>query len=273
LTTARASLPTRCEQRVIVGMKIDATSYEHAAAFICRRAHEGTPGYVCVSTVHMVMEAVDDAAYRGVVNRAALVTPDGMPLVWGLRRLGVAGATRVYGPTLTPLLCACAAREGLPIALYGGAPEVLPALCDTLQERFPGLEIVYAESPPFRPPSPEEDALTCERIRASGARIILVGLGCPKQERWMAAHEGVFEATMVGVGAAFDFLAGQKRQAPAWIQNAGLEWLFRLGTEPRRLWKRYLKHNPRFVVRFALQLARGRQRENEEPGATADRVP
>src|SRR5690606_15472525 len=184
------------------------------------------------------------------------------------RLLGIPSATRVYGPALTPIVCEYAARRGVPVGFYGGTPDVLEELRKRLTARFPGLQIPYAFSPPFRPPTPEEEQRTIEEIHAAGVRIVFVGLGCPKQERWMARHRGRLQAVMVGVGAAFDFIAGRKRQAPPWMQQAGLEWAFRLATEPRRLWRRYLYHNPRFVTLFGLQLLRAGRRHR---GGAANR--
>jgi N-acetylglucosaminyldiphosphoundecaprenol N-acetyl-beta-D-mannosaminyltransferase len=209
--------------------------------------------YICVSNVHVTMEAYDSAEYRGIVNGADLVTPDSMPLVWALRLFGVAGATRVYGPTLTAHVLEGAAAARIPVGFYGASSEVLRRLLDECRQRFPGLRVAYAHAPPFRQLSGEEDAAIVREINRSGARILFVGLGCPKQERWMALHKGAVNATMLGVGAAFDFLAGTKRQAPLWMQRAGLEWLFRLANEPRRLWWRYTYHNPRFVMLLARQ--------------------
>jgi len=256
------------ESRFIVGTRVDATSYPDAAARIIGWAEAGESRYVCVCTVHMVMEGHDDPSFQAIVNAADLVTPDGMPLVWALRLLGVPGATRVYGPALTPIVCEHAARAGVPVGFYGGTPDVLEELRKRLTARFPGLQIPYAFSPPFRPPTPEEEQRTIEEIHAAGVRIVFVGLGCPKQERWMARHRGRLQAVMVGVGAAFDFIAGRKRQAPPWMQQAGLEWAFRLATEPRRLWRRYLYHNPRFVTLFGLQLLRAGRRHR---GGAANR--
>jgi N-acetylglucosaminyldiphosphoundecaprenol N-acetyl-beta-D-mannosaminyltransferase len=246
----RAAPPSRS----ILGMRVDATSYGDAVSRVLAWARRGDSRYVCVATAHMVMEAYDSPVYRAAVNDADLVTPDGMPLVWGLRLLGIRSASRVYGPDLTPVLLAAASRAGLPVGFYGGRAETLSTLVAALTARFPGLRVACAISPPFRPQSQEEDDADILRINASGARIVFVGLGCPKQERWMAAHAPRMRAVLVGVGAAFDFLAGSKRQAPGWIQRAGLEWLFRLCSEPRRLWRRYLQHGPRFVALFALQL-------------------
>lgn len=239
-------------------MRVDATSYEDATDRVVRWARAGESRYVCIATVHMVMEAFDDPAFRGIVNAADMVTSDGMPLVWGLRLLGVHHARRVYGPELTPVVCARAEREEIPVAFVGGAPETLRLLLERLHERFPRLRVVHAWSPPFRALTVEEEAEATRAINESGARIVFVGLGCPKQERWMSRFRGRIQAPMLGVGAAFDFLAGKKLMAPDVIQRLGLEWLFRLITEPRRLWRRYLKHNPRFVWHFTRQLVRER---------------
>jgi N-acetylglucosaminyldiphosphoundecaprenol N-acetyl-beta-D-mannosaminyltransferase len=201
------------------------------------------------------MEAYDSAEFREIMNSADLVTPDGMPLVWALRLLGARHATRVYGPDLMLHILEAAAREGLPVGFYGADPRTLGMLTENVRRRVPALRIAYAFSPPFCPLEREEDESIVREIEASGARILFVGLSTPKQERWMAAHRGRVDAVMLGVGAGFDFLAGTKPQAPRWMMRAGLEWLFRLLTEPRRLWRRYLRHNPRFAVCFALQAA------------------
>lgn len=249
----------RVEARRILGIRVDATSYAHASHEILRWARQGESRYVCVATVNNVIEAYDDPGYQAVIEAADLVTPDGMPLVWGLRLLGVAGATRVYGPDLTPVVCQLATEQGVPVGFYGGAEDVLGTLTARLERRFPGLQVVYRSSPPFRPLTPEEERQTVEGLHRSGARILFVGLGAPKQERWMAGHRGQVDAVMLGVGAAFDFLAGRKRQAPRLVQRLGLEWLFRLAHEPRRLWRRYLYRNPRFIALFAAQLLRERR--------------
>lgn len=246
------------EHRPILGSRVDATSYDDAVERIAGWARAGDSRMVCVANVHSVMEGHDDPSFSSVLTTSDLVTPDGMPLVWGLRLLGVRAATRVYGPDLTRRLCAHAARERIPVGFYGGTDDVLARLVERLASTNPRLEVVYAESPPFRDPTPAEDARTTRSITVSGASILFVGLGCPKQERWIAAHVGRVPAVMIGVGAAFDFLAGTKPQAPRWMMRAGLEWLFRLGSEPRRLWRRYARHNPRFVALFGWQLLRTR---------------
>ena len=239
--------------RDVIGMRVDATSYEDAARRVVRWAREGRSAYVCVATVHMAMESFDSPAFRRAVNGADLVTPDGRPLVWALGALGVSGASQVRGTDLTTRIVQRAAREGVPIGLYGGTPELLDEFTRVLESRHPGVRVACKIAPPFRLLTPEEDEAVTEEIVASGARILFVGIGCPKQEKWMAEHKGRIPAVMVGVGAAFDFHTGRVRQAPRWMQVAGLEWVFRLLMDPRRLWKRYAKHNPRFVLLFSMQ--------------------
>ncbi len=243
------------ESRHIVGMRVDRTDYDDAAARIVSWGGRRESRYVCVASVNNVMESRGSEAFRQIMNAADLVTSDGMPLVWSLRLLGLRQATRVYGPDLTPILCERAAAAGVPVGFYGGTPEVLESFIGNLKARFPGLQVVYRFAPPFRAPTEEEDSQVDREIIESGAGIIFVGLGTPKQEQWMAARRGKVPAVMVGVGAAFDFLAGKKKQAPHLMQRMGLEWLFRLCSEPRRLWKRYLYRNPRFVFLLAKQLA------------------
>jgi N-acetylglucosaminyldiphosphoundecaprenol N-acetyl-beta-D-mannosaminyltransferase len=235
-------------------MRIDVTSYDDAERRVLEWVRAGESRYVCAAAVNNLMVAYDSPDYLQVMNQADLVTPDGMPLVWSLRLMGARSATRVYGPDLTWRLLDSASREGLPVGFYGSTRSTLETLAARVRHRFPSLRIAYQDSPPFRQLTAEEDARTTEAIRRSGARILFVGLGAPKQERWMAAHRGRIPAVMVGVGAAFDFLAGVKRQAPRWMQRSGLEWFFRLICEPRRLAPRYLKGNPRFVMLCAREL-------------------
>jgi N-acetylglucosaminyldiphosphoundecaprenol N-acetyl-beta-D-mannosaminyltransferase len=248
--------PTIAREFAVLGTKVARTNYQNATQNIFEWAWNSESRYVCVASVNNVMEGHDSAEFQRVTNEADLVVPDGTPIVWALRLLGNAGATRVYGPDLTPIVLEDAQANGLPVGFYGGAPDVLKGLVEVLATRFPRLKIAYAYSPPFRPLTPEEDAHQVAAINASGARILFIGLNTPKQDYWMAAHKGRVQAVMVGVGAAFDFLAGAKPQAPRWMMPCGLEWVFRLYTEPRRLWKRYLKHNPRFLIFFAFQLVR-----------------
>lgn len=242
------------KSRYIVGTRVDASDYEKTVERIVSLARSNCAAYVCVANVHMVMESFDDPRLRRIVNAACLVTADGMPLAWGLKLLGLREAKRVCGPTLTLSICEKAAKQGIAVAFYGSTQEILRSLRAKLQTSFPSLRIAYVYAPPFRESTDVEDGEIVRAIRLSGASILFVGLGCPKQERWMAAHTSKLQLVMLGVGAAFDFIAGAKPQAPPWMQNAGLEWLFRLITEPRRLCKRYLYHNPRFVYYFIRQL-------------------
>lgn len=233
--------------KLILGVRVASVDYDIASCEAVSLAQAGVSSYICAANVHTVMEAWDSPEFRIVVNSADLVTPDGMPLVWVMRLNGVRNQPRVYGPTLMLHVLEAAAREKIPVGFYGSAPRVLGALLERLGVRFPDLIVGFAHSPPFRPLSPKEDAEIVAQISSSEVRILFVGLGCPKQERWMAEHKGRIQAVMLGVGAAFDFHAGTKPQAPLWVQRIGMEWAYRLVKEPRRLWKRYLHHNPRFV--------------------------
>lgn len=244
----------RVPSRYLLNMRVDATTYENASRRVISWARAGRSAYVCVATVHMIMEAFDSAAFRQVVNGSDLVTPDGRPLVWALKSLGVRSASQVRGTDLTTHVAERAARENVPIGMYGGTPELLRVFGNVLKSHYPNVRVVCQIAPPFRPLTPAEDKAVTDEIIASGTRILFVGIGCPKQENWMAEHVGRIPAVMLGVGAAFDFHTGQVRQAPRWMQAAGLEWVFRLLMDPRRLWKRYAKHNPRFVWFFLMQL-------------------
>lgn len=205
--------------------------------------------YVCVTGVHGVMESQDDPALLEVHNRSGLTVPDGMPLVWCCRRAGHPDTSRVYGPDLMLTVLERAAARGWSSYFYGGADGVARDLARIMSERFPGLVVAGTWTPPFRPLTAEEDAEVVAEINASGADLVWVGLSTPKQERWMADHRARLDApVLLGVGAAFDFHTGRVRQAPVWMRSRGLEWLFRLLVEPRRLWRRYLRNNPRFVV-------------------------
>ncbi len=233
----------------VIGSQVHLTDYLTAAMKIVRWARVNNEyRYVCAANVHMLMEAWDNSEFKRIVNGADMVTPDGMPLVWMLRLKGHRTQQRVYGPTLMLHVLKMAEHENIPVGFYGGEPDVLELLVKRMQDRFPKLNVAYAFSPPFRTLSPDEDDEICQAIRKSGLRILFVGLGCPKQERWMAEHSDRVSAVMIGVGVAFDFHAGAINQAPAWMQQMGLEWFYRFSQEPVRLWKRYLILNPRFVM-------------------------
>jgi N-acetylglucosaminyldiphosphoundecaprenol N-acetyl-beta-D-mannosaminyltransferase len=248
----------------ILGMRIDPTSYNQVCTKIMGWATNCESRLVCAANVHLVMTAHDDPDYRIMINAADLVTPDGMPLVWTLRLMGYKNQERVYGPTLTTKLLPLLAAQDLPIGFLGSSPEVLEKLQQRVRQKHPGINIVYAYSPPFRELTLKEDQAIVDAINHAGVRVLFVGLGCPKQEIWMHQHKDKVQAVMLGVGAAFDFIAGVKPQAPLWVQRMGMEWFYRLATEPKRLWRRYVYNNPRFVLLVARELVfnhRGRKRD------------
>ncbi len=235
----------------ILGVGISAINMEQALAIIDDWIARRDPHYVCVSTVHGIMESQRDEAVRRTLNSSGLTTPDGMPLVWISRLRGHRHVRRVYGPDLMLAVCERSVAKGYRHYLYGGRPGVAEALKARLERRFPGLQIVGLESPPFEPLTPEQDAEAVGRINAARPDIVWVGMSTPKQDLWAAEHVGRLSApVIIAVGAAFDFVSGRKRQAPRWMRQSGLEWLFRLIQEPRRLWRRYLIYNPLFVWRL-----------------------
>jgi N-acetylglucosaminyldiphosphoundecaprenol N-acetyl-beta-D-mannosaminyltransferase len=209
---------------------------------------------VLFCNVHSVVSGVFEPSFKAILNTADIAAPDGMPVAWALRSFGVRHQERVYGPDLMLALCEQSSQLGHRVFLYGGRPDTLSALTRKLKMHFPGLEIVGAYAPPFRPLTADEDARCVEAIGDSKADIVFVGLGMPKQERWIDAHRDQLPGVVLaGVGAAFDFFAGRVKQAPKWMQKAGLEWFFRLLIEPRRLWKRYVICNPLFILLWGMQ--------------------
>jgi N-acetylglucosaminyldiphosphoundecaprenol N-acetyl-beta-D-mannosaminyltransferase len=251
--------PPRAE---ILGIPLAASDYGQVLDWMEAVIAADARAYLTAAAVNLVMSANEDPATMTAVLNATLAVPDGMPLVWALRALGHAQATRVYGPDLMLGFCARAAAKGTPMYLYGGRDAAARALLATrLCERFPGLRIVGGNSPPFsRELTADEDDRAIEDLNASGAQIVWVGTGQPRQELWMHRMRPRLQAPLlVGVGAAFDFHAGLVAQAPPWMQRSGLEWSYRLAREPRRLWRRYARYNPRFVAGFARQYARERR--------------
>lgn len=241
----------------ILGVGVSAINLPIALKTIEDWIAHRAPNYVCVTGVHGVMESHRSSELREIHNRAGLVTPDGMPLVWLARLMGFREVARVYGPDLMLAICERSIARGWRHFLYGGAPAVPELLARKLSERFAGIGIAGMYSPPFRPLTANEDQDIVARINDSGADIVWVGLSTPKQERWMAAHRAALRVpVLIGCGAAFDFHAGLKAQAPRWIQRSGLEWMFRLLSEPRRLGPRYLVNNPLFVGLIIRQLLR-----------------
>jgi len=242
----------------VLGVPLAVSDYDEVVAWMEAMIASGRRGYVTAAAVNLVMSAREQSDTASAVAEATLAVPDGQPLVWALKALGHPRATRIYGPDLMAAFCARAAERAIPVYLYGGrTPEALAMLQARLRERFPGLPIVGAYSPPFRALGEAEREEVARRIDASGAAVVWVGIGQPKQERWMHEMRPRLAAPLLaGVGAAFDFHAGLVSQAPPWMQRAGLEWAYRLAREPRRLWRRYARYNPRFLAAFAAQYAR-----------------
>ncbi len=238
----------------IIHSRIDVTSYEDSCNRIQNWTTQNTSCYIIAANVHVIMTGYWQPEYQQIINNAALVTPDGMPLVWAMRLLGIKEQSRVYGPDLMLAWCDRASQNQIPLYLYGGTESTLNKLQHSLKESFPNLIISGSHSPPFRPLTSTEEAADIERIHTSGAKVVFVGLGCPKQEEWMNRQQGKLQAVMIGVGAAFRFHSGEVSQAPRWVMRLGLEWLYRFAKEPRRLWKRYLINNPAFLILFAIQL-------------------
>lgn len=246
---APVSWPKRAD---VIGVQVSCVDYDTAVSCILDAARSGQYGVVSCQAVHAVVTASGDRSLREQVNRFSMITPDGQPVRWALNWLhGAQLRDRVYGPELTLRICRAAAQHGVPIYLYGGSPKTLEALQQRLCDQLPDLGIAGSESPPFRDLTEEENQLACERINRSGAKIVLIGLGCPKQDFFAAKNADRIHAVQMCVGAAFDFHAGAKPMAPAWMQRSGLEWLFRLWCEPQRLWKRYLLTNSIFCIKLA----------------------
>jgi N-acetylglucosaminyldiphosphoundecaprenol N-acetyl-beta-D-mannosaminyltransferase len=243
----------------ILGAFIDAVDWDVAIGRIRSWANARESRYVCICNAHSVVTASTDPAFANVIAKADMSTPDGAPVAWLLRKTGFPEQARINGPDLMLKYCASASKTGESIFLYGASPETLEILESVLLKDFPGLKIAGKISPPFRPLTKEEDNAVVETINKSGAGTVWVSLGCPKQETWMMEHRGRINAVMVGVGAAFDYHAGTIKRAPLWFQNNGLEWFYRLCSEPRRLWKRYFVTNTLFIVKAAKQLMFGSQ--------------
>ncbi|MBC7735022.1 MAG: WecB/TagA/CpsF family glycosyltransferase [Bacteriovorax sp.] len=244
------------QRQDVIGAPIDVAYWGGAVATLLRWAAAAESRYVCLCNVHSVVTAQSDARLAASVRGADLALPDGAPVAWLMRKSGVSAQQRVSGPDLMWSYFAAAAVYRESIFLYGGSTDTLERLSARIAVRFPGLRVVGTHSPPYRPLTPEEDQAEVDMINASGATSVWVSLGCPKQELWMAEHRGRIRSVLVGVGAAFGFHAGTSRRAPVWVRRLSLEWLHRLLSEPRRLWRRYLRTNTLFVVAAARQLMR-----------------
>ena len=262
----KASERTDRRRVPVLKLRVDLSSYTDAIRRIGALAKAGNGGYVCVANVHGAIEAEDDPHFATAVNSADIVLPDGTPLVWMQRLQGNDEAAQVRGPSLMPMLMQYAEAEDLSVGFLGGQPEVLDEIASRARTEFPRLRVAYHYSPPFRPLTEKENSEIANAINAAGVQILFVGLGCPKQERWMAANKESVSAVTIGVGAAFDLYAGKLRGAPPLVSKLGLEWIFRLAQEPRRLFSRYLLVNPRFVWLATRQLTLGQPR----PGVSRD---
>ncbi len=251
--------PLKLKRVRVVSLHPNVVSRDSAIKGINELVTAGRGGYVCFSTVHMVMESHDNAEFGERVNGADVVIPDGMPLVWMQKLQGAKDAHRLRANDLMTALCTFAEENNLTVGFYGGRQTVIDAILERAANDFPKLKIVYACSPPFRPLTDEEDAAIVAEINDKEPDLLFMGLGCPKQENWMAAHKNKISAVMLGVGASFDFYAGNVKESPEWLGKLGLEWLFRLTQEPKRLWRRYLILNPRFVWLAARQLLESRK--------------
>jgi len=239
----------------LLGVRISAFDLPTAVAEMGQALDEKQRTYASTCPVYTLMQARERPEVRVALNEADWVTPDGMPVVWALRWLGMSRVGRVYGPDLMLALTEISAQKGYAQYYLGGAPGVADELGEEMQRRFPKLKVAGAYCPPFRELKPDEEQAILAHVNASGAQIVWVGLGSPKQDLWMAKYRpSLTPSLLVGVGAAFDFFTGRQAQAPRWMQRSGLEWLFRLATEPRRLWRRYLINNPKFLFHFSLQL-------------------
>jgi N-acetylglucosaminyldiphosphoundecaprenol N-acetyl-beta-D-mannosaminyltransferase len=256
-----APTPRALRRRELLGVPLAVTDYAQAMDVMDGMIARRERGYLCAIAVHALMVSRHDPETRAALLGASLVVPDGKPLVWALNMLGERLEDRVYGPELTVRYCARAASRGHRVWLYGAEnPAALEELVAVLERRYPGIVIAGGWSPPHRPLDASEEEEVAERINRDRPDVVWVGIGAPKQEQWMARMRPRLEApVLAGVGAAFDFIAGRKRQAPAWMQRRGLEWAFRLSQEPLRLLPRYLRYNPAFVAAFAAQYVRQRR--------------
>ena len=250
-------------QAPVLGTRIDAVSLEECTELMIAWARRAESRYVCACNAHALVSARLDPAVARALADADLRVPDGAPVAWRLRARGFARQRRVSGPEVMERCCARAAEDGLPVFLYGSTEATLERLVGALLRRWPALRIAGRFAPPFRELTPAEDAAAVRAIAESGARIVFVALGCPKQEAWMLAHRGALGAVMLGAGAAFDFLAGTQPRAPRWMQRAGLEWMHRLCREPRRLWRRYLVTNTLFLAWSLADAPRARVQRSE----------
>jgi N-acetylglucosaminyldiphosphoundecaprenol N-acetyl-beta-D-mannosaminyltransferase len=260
--------PHRCLD--ILGVPLHVVTMCGAVETIARLISDQRSSYVCLCDVHSVMSAYDDSRHMVALRAANLVLPDGMPLAWVGRMRGERGMQRVCGPDLMHAVCQRSVREGWRHYFLGGREGTAELLGRTLAEKYPGLNIAGTDCPPFRPQTVDEIDTSIAKIKDAKPHIVWVGLGCPKQELWMQLHHTKLGGmALIGVGAAFEFNSGRSRRAPLWMRSRGLEWLHRLGSEPRRLWRRYLIQAPRFILALAMAKFLLRVRTTSRDGSCA----
>ena len=238
---------------IILGTKVNVASIQSIKLWLMGCVKNQRVGYVCAANVHMLMEAKEDKNYQQVINNAALVVSDGRPLYWIQKRRGHNNAEQIRGTSLMLTVCKLAADNQLTIGLYGSTPNVMTKLQENLLTHYPNLKIGCAISPPFSNTTNQQTQQDLEQITQSNINFLFVALGCPKQEKWMAKHQNSLKCMQFGVGAAFDFISGTRNQAPRWMQKVGLEWVFRLLCQPKRLFKRYALYNPKFIYYYLVK--------------------
>jgi len=244
----------------VIDTKIAALKFEDTVDVIEEWARIKKPSYVCICNTHSLVTASNDRGFQEALDKADLCTPDGMPLVWALKMLGFKDQDRVDGPKLMLKLCENSILNKNRIFLFGSTPGTLEKMTKALKERYEGIIICGSYSPPFRDLTNQEEHEIVELINHSRPDIVFVGLGCPKQELWMSRNLMKMNTVMIGVGAAFDFISGGKKRPPIFFQRIGLEWLFRLISDPKRLWKRYAYNNPMFIYKFIVTFRRNKLR-------------
>jgi N-acetylglucosaminyldiphosphoundecaprenol N-acetyl-beta-D-mannosaminyltransferase len=242
-------------QKQLISININTGAYRNFVDELVEMSGKNST-YTCIANVHMLVEAYSNASFASIVNNADMITPDGMPLTWGLKLLHGVRQDRVAGMDLLPDLLKEAEQKMIPVYFYGGAESMLARIRESIPKRYPALKIAGMFSPPFRELSPAELSLTAQFINKSGAKIVFVILGCPKQEVWMGKMKNKIKGTMIGVGGALPVLLGIQKRAPVWMQRNGLEWLFRLWQEPRRLFKRYAVTNSIFIILLCKEFIR-----------------
>lgn len=249
---------TKDNQQIVylLGVKLREITKDDLIGKVLIWARNREKRYICFVNVHMIIESYEDKAFRMVLEKADILSPDGMPIAWWMRRNGFSNQERLSGPDVMNELCRLSANEGIGVGLLGGTKKTLEILTEKLKVKYPKLNIVYKYSPPFRKLKKEEMTEIAKKINSKGVQILFVGLGCPKQEKWMYKNVNVIHAVQLGVGAAFDFNAGLIKKAPKWIQSIGMEWFFRFIMEPKRLWKRYLLGNSKFIYLVLKEILR-----------------